>query len=573
MTSLIGQTIGRKYQLEDLLGTGGMAQVYRAVQMPLERKVAVKVLHPHLSQQTSFTERFLREARAIASLQHPNIVQIYDFESLDGNCYMAMEFLNGRSLEEQLKGLPAPGDAPQPLPLNEALKIVIEVARALEFAHKQGIVHRDIKPANIMRTQEGRIVLTDFGIATLLHETRMTVEGTTTGTPSYMSPEQALGERGDERSDIYSLGAVLYQLVTGRLPFEGDTMYGLIMQHINDPPPPASRINPDVPQEVEQIICKSMEKEPANRYRTAGELAADLEAVLRGEQVEVDLSTRPLLDISQAMASLTKSRIKVGWIAFGVVVVAILVGVRVMSSPSVADSETLSDRAEEIDSMAAKNPDEELDSMAAPGEAKPLVDTFANNDLGWLTTEGLISRQVVDGVYLVSIEEPDRAIAAYPERGGTYYDFSYEAEATLVEGQPESGYGLVFRRQDDENYYVFAINGLRQWSVWRLEDRAWHELRALPGGQTWTPADAILPSGELNRLRVEAVGPEITLYVNDRRLDSITDDTFASGGIGFYMASSRTAGAPLARVRFDNLALTPLADSGVSSMTSDGASE
>jgi serine/threonine protein kinase len=535
--------------------------------------VAVKVLHPHLSQQTDFTERFLREARAIASLQHPNIVQIYDFEFLDGNCYMAMEFLNGRSLEEQLKDLPRQGDAPQPLPLNGALKIIIEVARALEFAHKQGIVHRDIKPANIMRTQEGRIVLTDFGIATLLHETRLTVEGTTTGTPHYMSPEQALGERGDERSDIYSLGAVLYQLVTGRLPFEADTMYGLIMQHINDPPPPAARINPNVPKEVEQIICKAMEKEPARRYRTAREFAADLEAVLKGEQVEVDLSTRPLLDISQAMASLSKSRTKVGWIAFAVAVVAILVGVRVMSSPPVADSQTLPGSAEEVDSMAAKNPDEGVDSMAAPGEVEPLIDAFANNDLGWLTTDGLISRQVVDGVYLVSIEEPNRAIAAYPERGDTYYDFSHEAEATLIEGPTESGYGLVFRRQDDENYYVFAINGLRQWSVWRLEDRAWHELRALPGDKTWTPADAVLPSGELNRLRVEAIGPEITLYVNDQRLDSITDDTFASGGIGFYMASSRTAGAPLARVRFDNVALTPLADSGVSSMTSDGASE
>jgi hypothetical protein len=223
--------------------------------------------------------------------------------------------------------------------------------------------------------------------------------------------------------------------------------------------------------------------------------------------------------------------------------------------------------------MAAKNPDEAIDSMVAPGEAKPLIDAFANNDLGWLTTDGLISRQVVDGVYLVSIGEPNRAIAAYPERGGSYYDFSYEAEAALVEGPPESGYGLVFRRQDDENYYVFAINGLRQWSVWRLKDRAWHELRALPGDETWTSITAVMPSGELNRLRVEVIGSEITLYVNDQRLDSVTDDTFASGGIGFYMASSRTAGAPLARVRFDNVDLIPLADSGVSSMTSDGASE
>jgi serine/threonine-protein kinase len=289
MTTFTGKKIG-KYELLEPLGSGGMATVYRAIQQPLGRTVAVKVLHPHLTQQQDFRERFLREAKAVASLRHSHIVQMYDYDFQDGVCYMAMEFLDGHSLESQLLSLREKNNQEStPLPLAQALRIVLNITQALELAHKQHIIHRDIKPANIMQTAEGRIVLTDFGIATILHETRLTVEGGTSGTPTYMSPEQALGGRGDERSDIYSLGAVLYQLVTGRLPFEAETLYGLIMAHINDTPAPASRINPNVPLVVEQIIQKAMIKEPDLRYQSAAEFGADVEAALAGKQITINL--------------------------------------------------------------------------------------------------------------------------------------------------------------------------------------------------------------------------------------------------------------------------------------------
>ena len=157
MTFLTGQTLG-KYQLSEPLGAGGMAQVYRAVQLPLERSVAVKVLHPHLAEQEIFRERFLREAKAVASLQHPHIVQIYDYDFMNGTCYMAMEFLDGASLEDRLKKLADQAGAPTPLPLPEALRITIQVAKALAFAHRQGVIHRDIKPANIMQTADSRTI-------------------------------------------------------------------------------------------------------------------------------------------------------------------------------------------------------------------------------------------------------------------------------------------------------------------------------------------------------------------------------------------------------------------------------
>lgn len=551
--SLIGQTIG-KYRLVSMLGAGGMAQVYQAIQLPLERLVAVKVLHPHLTTEDTFRERFLREAKAVASLSHPHIVQIYDYEFLDGVCYMAMEFLDGVSLEDRLRGLALQANRHTPLPLTEAIKIISEVAEALSFAHQHGVVHRDVKPANIMQTQDGRVVLTDFGIATVLHETRLTVDGGTSGTPSYMSPEQALGDRGDERSDIYSLGAVTYQLVTGQLPFESDTMYGLMMKQINDTPPPASSVNPQLPLAVEQVIGKAMVKDPAHRYQKVKEFAADLQAVAAGRPVKINLPTH-------TMTFLTKNKGKEGWLVVGL---ALLIGLLLTFLVNMRSSV-------EIQTWVANN--EGVDSMAAAHSSnQEFFDDFSNNDQDWLISDSPISRQIVDGTYQITVEASSRAISAHPEHGGAYDNFVYQAEATLLAGQPESGYGLVFRRQDNDNYYVFAVNGLRQWSVWRLQDRVWLELRQLPEGETWTTAEAVLPAGQLNRLKVEATGPYLRFFVNDQALleHELNDDAFASGGIGFYVASSRTADNPLAQVQFDHIALTSIPADAIPSMTSDG---
>ncbi len=545
MISLTGQTLG-KYQLNEPLGAGGMAQVYRAVQLPLERSVAVKVLHPHLAEQEIFRERFLREAKAVASLRHPHIVQIYDYDFMNGTCYMAMEFLDGASLEDRLKKLADQAGAPTPLPLPEALRITIQVAEALAFAHRQGVIHRDIKPANIMQTAEGRTILTDFGIATILHETRLTVDGGTSGTPSYISPEQAQDERGDERSDIYSLGAVLYQLVTGRLPFEADTLYGLIMKHIYEPPPSARQMNPELPAALEQIILRAMEKEPARRYQTANDMAADLQAVLDGETITIGRAVP-----QPARAILTGHR---GWLV-GLIILIVAIGLGLAVSLRQGTP-----APEAVESAALPNSVEGVVSMAAVIPPRELAEDFEDNRLGWLTTTGPVSRQVSGGVYQIAITAPNRAIAAYPELGGTYDDLVIQAEASLRAGQPESGYGLIFRRQDDDNYYVFAVNGLGQWSIWRLQDRQWRELRGLPDGKEWTPATAILPAGKVNRLKVIADGANLALFVNDQLLtpQPIVDEGLRRGGIGFYAATSRTSAQATAELQFDNLLVSRL---------------
>jgi serine/threonine protein kinase len=573
--ALSGKTIG-KYDLQETLGSGGMATVYRGIQQPLGRPVAFKVLHPHLTEQDSFRERFLREAKAIATLRHTHIVQMYDYDFKDGVCYIAMEFLDGMSLEEKLTRLREQNHRITPLPLDEALKTVITVARALDFAHTQGVIHRDIKPANIMQTSDGRAVLTDFGIATILHETRLTVDGGTSGTPSYMSPEQALGERGDERSDIYSMGAVLYQLVTGQLPFEADTLYGLIMMHVNNTPPLASQVNPEVPTVVEQIILKAMAKNADDRYQKASALAADLESLIAGREVTVELP------IASPVA-VEKPEIR-KWLWLLPVATAILLLAAALLLFMSNESEPPPTTVAAVDPVAVagtgqtssedgieEEPDFARSMAVVPEYNKAMTDSFIDNALGWPVTDGPVVREFVDGAYQISVEASDLAVPTIPVYLSVYDSFSYTLDATLVDGQPESGYGLIFHQQNSDNYYVFAVNGMRQWSIWRLKDGIWEELRDLPGNQAWTDDDVVNAPGESNRLHLKISQGNVVGFVNDQELVRISDSDIPKNGgmVGVYVASSRIAQDPLARVQIDNLELAPLDSDAVEFVTTD----
>jgi serine/threonine protein kinase len=228
---LINKTLG-KYRIVEHVGSGGMAEVYKAYQPSLDRYVAIKVLHSFLADEEDFLARFQREAKIVATLRHPNIVQVYDFDAEDNVYYMVMEFIDGPSLKARLQEM---AQEDQRLPSEEAIRIVAAIADALDYAHQRGMVHRDIKPANIMFAQDEQVILTDFGIAKIMNVTGLTVSGAMIGTPAYMAPEQGMGQTGDERADIYSLGVVLYQLVTSHLPFEANTPLGVVFKHINDP--------------------------------------------------------------------------------------------------------------------------------------------------------------------------------------------------------------------------------------------------------------------------------------------------------------------------------------------------
>lgn len=272
----IGRTVG-KYKIESLLGRGGMAEVYKAKHPELGREVAIKILHPFFTDTPGFIERFRREAQAAAVLRHPHIVQIYDFDATeDGLYYMVMEYIEGQSLEDYL-------DAHKTaLPQNEAVQLFKEIADALQYAHDSGMVHRDIKPANMLLDKNGRIYLTDFGIAQIVGASRLTESGLTTGTPYYMAPEQVAGKPVTAAADQYALGVMLYQMFTGRLPFSGENPATVMMTKLTEPPPPPSQFNPGVPLAVESVILRALELQPEARFASVQEMCQAVESAVSG---------------------------------------------------------------------------------------------------------------------------------------------------------------------------------------------------------------------------------------------------------------------------------------------------
>ena len=271
---LVGKTLG-KYEVLEHIGHGGMAEVYKGQHVRLDRPVAIKILHPFLADEEGFVVRFQREAKIVATLRHSNIMQVFDFDYHEelNIYYMVMEFIDGPTLKSMMmeKGQ---------LPVEDAVRIGAAIADALDYAHRRDMVHRDIKPANIMFTSEGEPVLTDFGIAKMMSLSGLTASGAMIGTPAYMAPEVGLGKQGTSAADIYSLGVVLYQMVTGQLPFESDNPMNMVMQHINDAPPLPAQLNPDLPSPLEVVILRTLNKKPEERFADAGALASALRHAL-----------------------------------------------------------------------------------------------------------------------------------------------------------------------------------------------------------------------------------------------------------------------------------------------------
>ncbi len=270
------QTISH-YEILEKVGEGGMGMVYKAIDTKLDRTVALKFLAPHLVSNEESRQRFIREAKAAAALQHPNICTVYEIDEVDGRTFIAMAYLEGDELTKRIvKG---------PLSLERLLDIAIQVARGLQEAHSKGVVHRDIKPANIMDTTSGQAVLMDFGLAQLASTaSKLTREGTTVGTSAYMSPEQTTGEKLDHRADIWALGVVLYEMATGQVPFQGHYEQAILYSILNESPQPITAVRTGVPPELERIVNKCLAKCAGERYQTVSDLLADLSALKRGTE-------------------------------------------------------------------------------------------------------------------------------------------------------------------------------------------------------------------------------------------------------------------------------------------------
>jgi serine/threonine-protein kinase len=426
MSDLSGLNLGQ-YQIIEPLASGGMATVYRAHQPALDRVVAVKVLPEYLIDQPGFLERFKIEAQAIAHLDHPHILPVYDFGQVQRMPYLVMKYVPGGTLKDLMEA--------GPIDLARAARLLRQIAEALDHAHAQGIIHRDVKPSNILLQDGHWVQLMDFGLAKVVaSHAQITVSGAGIGTPDYMSPEQAQGQPVDTRSDIYSLGVILYQLVTGDLPFHADTPLSAMLKHVTETPPAPHTLNPALNPASEQVILKALAKSPTERYATALELAdafehsLDTAATLSAQPVPVikspDRATRP--DRTRTLIGLAG--------VIGLVIIAVLVGA-LLQSTATSDRATAATGAVQLDDFNA-----------------PALDATRWRYRGTFTaTLDGPSIAIKNGRVVYNINNP---VEAYYD-GGLYRQFEREVQlvsvrVTLQDAAGFSDIGLEVNGLDDQ---------------------------------------------------------------------------------------------------------------------------
>ncbi|NWF69565.1 MAG: protein kinase [Chloroflexi bacterium] len=565
MSEFSNTLLGNRYQIRERIGAGGMARVFKAWDTVLERAVAVKILYEHLAEDATFQQRFEREAKAVASFNHPNIVQIFDFDRFerDGQTlyYMVMAYIPGKTLKNVLDEMCARDER---LSLERIEQIMTQLLDAVGYAHAQGAIHRDIKPGNILFNERGQAILTDFGIARLAQGVRLTRDSVTVGTPAYMSPEQAVGGAVDARSDLYALGIMLYEMLTGKVPFDDDGSLSVLFRHINDPIPSALPYLSMGSEALDIVLLKALAKDPDQRYASAEAFAADLQAAFAGKPVlppkagatadfsiitgpPQKVSSNPVNRVSLALNTITRyippttrryaplGIFIVGMVLIGVLVGASLVNNQLRSAPPAAPTEAItgSMTGNDAESMTSDDPPE-FESTFAPDDA-----TNSWWPLGESTS---VSRMLTPDGFLRFVNHIAGAAMTTILDAEYNYDFvSITLIATLdAASPPTSGYGIVFRYQDNDHYNVFAVDGRGRYSIWVRDDGQWTELRRSSGGD-WTPNDAVLPIGSPNRLTIRVQGNLLTGQVNGTQVAQVTDSTLEPGRIGIYLATPENA--------------------------------
>ncbi len=511
-----------KYDIRDRLGRGGMAEVYRAYHSNLDRYVAIKVLHAFLADDPEFKTRFEREAQNVAKLRHPNIVQVYDFDYDDESesYYMVMEMVDGPTLKDWLAELTKRGEL---LTREESIRIIREAAGALAYAHSRSMIHRDVKPANLMLDHDMRVVLTDFGIAKIVTGVQLTASGGMVGTPAYMAPEQGLGEAGDERSDLYSLGVIFFQLMTGELPYDADTPLAIILKHLNAPIPSVHDIKPDLPGAFDQIIQKAMAKEPQDRYQSANELIEDLNRLERGEAVnaapvrENVATSQPIVDMDTvkvanpiAMANETvpsapttvnrdSSQRRVPWWGWGGILVGLIASVFLIGAASGLFAQSSGTPTPTIDGLPTNAA---LSFTATSMVIATQPDVLANS---------LTPSQIPPTVpTLTPTPSKVPSFTFTPPATSTLTPTLTPTPATPV-AQPKSGSGIIMRTGPGNQYpKVTTIESVDTVSIIGVsKDFTWIKVRTTTNVPGWIQMQSVNVYGDFGIVPI-AEGPTLT---------------------------------------------------------------
>lgn len=557
-TSFQSITLGR-YQIQERLGAGGMARVYKAWDTNLDRLVAIKILHEHLADDPTFKERFEREAKFVAGFNHPNIVQVYDFDSVerDGQrlYYMVMSYVPGKSLATILEEA---AERQERLPHKRVLEIMLNLTSALGYAHERGMVHRDVKPSNVMMDEHDQAVLTDFGIARLVLHSNLTQEGIAVGTPAYMSPEQVAGGAVDARSDLYALGIILYEMLAGKTPFENDGSLSVLLKHLNEPVPLISQFLHVADPFLDAIVLRALAKNADDRYQTAQDFAEDLKSAFAGQAVSTPTQNFVIASAAPSAASRSSGNVRrspLGIFAAGMAVISMLLFVALLSQRN--------------QQAPASNPSNQSSADSMTGELF-FTSTFASDDplnTDWAhdSAENVARDFTSAGFYHIANHQPKKALTSLFDPGYTYHDATISMTAALTSSSsPASGYGVVFRYTDEEHYNVFAVDGVGRYSIWVRKDGKWTELRRQ--ADTWSENAAVQRIGKTNKLTLDIDGNQLTGYVNDTMVVTLSDNSFSSGSVGIYLASTNDGNTDL---KVDSYQVKALEKTGVDAMTAE----
>lgn len=515
---LIGVQLGA-YRIQSLLGEGGMARVYRAFHNRLQREVAIKIILPEYARKTDFQKRFEQEAQLIAKLQHRNIVVVYDFGESQNMVYLAMQYVGGGTLRDQLV-------TGQPLEPRRAALYALQIARALYHAHQYGIVHRDVKPMNMLiaATNHNELLLSDFGLAKLfIHSTETplttqgfpnreaSIAGEVTGTPRYMAPEQCLGKAIDARTDIYALGVVLFEMLTGQLPFQGESTFALLHQHAYKPAPSIHELNPSIPEALVQITARALAKKPEERYQSAKEIGQDLESFL-----SQPVSVLPSQPVPQRR---TRRRI-LNYLITGVLLI-LVVATQLLFSNGIIHWPILGSTASTpniVSQQSAQTPN--CTTAATTTQAQPFTETFQDKQRGWRenTGNGIVST-IGGNAYTLNVGNKDDTLFLCPDSthvGTLPTAFTLTEQIAQQQGGSNAFYGVAFHLSLDQttnkvSAYAFVVNGQGKWAILQYTPKDPHSPTTLLSGAS----TAIQPAPTSNTLQVIAQGNKYSFKINN----------------------------------------------------------